>query len=247
MTSRFTLGAYWGDRRESRAECARRTSECLSRLARCDEAFAQWCQKGGSRRQAVEREVQPTEEVLASLLRESRRDVDRSVIEELGYTLGLWNGADEDESASISFSCGGCAGAPDVLNSVVLRLPRGGAAAARLLRVDALVETMDAVVSSWEPDRARVISQEHLELLARRRGRPTVGWLLYLSRRRGEIPRLPAPARVVPLAAGSVIVLTDDCFSVERPDHLQHARRVEAILDEHGLLEPAPQSESMAT
>jgi len=70
---------------------------------------------------------------------------------------------------------------------------------------------------------------------------------MYLSRRRGEVPPLPQPARVVPVEdKGSLIILTPERFTVDNPAHVALADEVRAVLDRAGLLKdlsalgPAP-------
>ncbi|MFY0570958.1 Imm52 family immunity protein [Archangium lansingense] len=42
MQDKYYVGAYWGPRKETALECARRAEFFLHRLARCDPSFAQW-------------------------------------------------------------------------------------------------------------------------------------------------------------------------------------------------------------
>src|SRR5687768_756609 len=100
MIERYYLGAYWGNRKETAAECAERAVALLQWLSRCDEAFGRWFQGGRSRKEALQREVRPDPAVLRPLLERgrNRRDDDRSVIEELGFRMGLWNGAADSDA-----------------------------------------------------------------------------------------------------------------------------------------------------
>ncbi|WP_323394761.1 immunity 52 family protein [Myxococcus guangdongensis] len=66
-----------------------------------------------------------------------------------------------------------------------------------------------------------------------------VGWIMYLSRRGGAVPPLPAPVRVEPVDdKGTLIVLTPERFTVRNPEHVALAERVRELLDEAGLLKP---------
>jgi hypothetical protein len=63
------------------------------------------------------------------------------------------------------------------------------------------------------------------------------GWLMYLSRRRGEVPPLPAPVRVEPVEdQGSLIVLTPERFNTDNPEHVALADQVRALLEQAGVL-----------
>jgi hypothetical protein len=63
-------------------------------LRKCDEAFSRWFQLGRSRKQALEHEFRITAETVKERLLHgrNRRDVGGGVIENLGYSLSLWNG-----------------------------------------------------------------------------------------------------------------------------------------------------------
>ena len=66
-----------------------------------------------------------------------------------------------------------------------------------------------------------------------------VGWVTYLSRRRGTVPPLPAPVRVEPVEdLGTLITLTPERFTVSNPDHVKLANLVRNTLDQAGLLGP---------
>jgi hypothetical protein len=241
---RFHLGAYWGDRRESVEKCAERSADFLAGLGACDQCFAGWFRLGESREQARAHEVPANVDILRAELAagRNRRDTDGAVIEDLGFSLWLWNGADNDEEAAgLHIACGGYSGA--VPNVCSVDLPRGGDAAERVLRGETLTCVIEAAVSSWEPDWARVISNRHLDWYLDHTEddavKPVIGWLTYLSAGRGEVPPLPPPTRTVALAGhGTLIILTDERFSATRPDHLDQAARVREILDSKGLLFP---------
>lgn len=244
MTEAYYVGAYWGQRRESVEECAARAVALLTRLASCDELFARWFTLGRSRREALEHEVRPSQETLRELLLagQSRRDIDRSVIDELGFGLSLWTGGKDGESANMSLSCGGYS--TSVVNSCVVDLPDQGVVAERVLRVEVLARVVDAVARSLEPDWATVTSHEYRDSFAKAISRspatPLVGWLLYLAAGRGTVPPLPSPSRVVPVGSyGNLVIVTDDLFASDRPDHVEAARRVAEALEGAGLLVPA--------
>src|SRR3989442_863361 len=100
MTSRYMLGAYWPARQESIEECGNRLGRFLTELAMCDPVFAIWCERGRSRKEASERHVavEDRHDLLDLLDRgRNRRDVGRDVIDELGFNVGLWNGAPGDK------------------------------------------------------------------------------------------------------------------------------------------------------
>jgi hypothetical protein len=66
-----------------------------------------------------------------------------------------------------------------------------------------------------------------------------VGWVTYFSRARGTVPPLPAPVRIEPVEdKGTLVILMPERFTVSNPEHLALAARVQALLDQAGLLHP---------
>ena len=64
-----------------------------------------------------------------------------------------------------------------------------------------------------------------------------MGWLMYFSRRRGEIPALPPLVRVEPVDdKGTLIILTPERFTVDDPAHVALADAVRTLLERAGLL-----------
>lgn len=242
MLESYYLGAYWGVRKETVEECAQRMAGFLACLAECDPCFARWFKTGWSRKEALTHEIKPDIATLQALLLagRSRTDVGHKIIEQLGFLVGLWNGAsDNAESAGLTIDCGSYAPRPGV-NSCVIDLPYGGPVAERLLRVSVLRAVMECVVSAWDPDWAAVMSRSYQKLVPfPPANAPRMGWLAYLSRRRGVVPPLPLPARVVPLGThGSLVLLTDERFTASNPAHVEVAKQVRSMLDGAGLLGP---------
>lgn len=236
-----SLGAFWGARQESVDACAERASAFLTRLSACDRIFAHWFERARSPMQAFEGAQGPDHDVLTKLLLKGRNrtDVGRNVLEDLGFSLSLWNGVKDDGDTRLGVSCG--VYSPWNHNSCVIELPERVPAAERVLTVETLTCVVRATVSSWEPDWAWVVSNTHLGLLELVDLKPNVGWLLYLAAARGEIPKLPPPARVVPIEGhGNLIVVTEERFSAKHPEHVEAASLVAEILEGAGLLQPIP-------
>jgi hypothetical protein len=64
-----------------------------------------------------------------------------------------------------------------------------------------------------------------------------MGWLMYFSHRRGELPPLPAPVRVEPVEdKGTLVILTPERFNGHDPAHVALADQVRGLLDRAGLL-----------
>jgi hypothetical protein len=170
----------------------------------------------------------------------NRRDVDGSVIEDLGFDLGAWNGGSGGGDCGFDFSCGSYASTPAVwiANSWVLSLPYEGEASNRLLTIPALLKIVEGMARSLEPDWGVVMSHLYQDMIPDGEpGAPIVGWLTYLNVPEKALPVLPAGVRVVPVPErGSVIVVTEERFTATNPCHVQTADAVARALAEFGLL-----------
>ncbi|QSQ14867.1 immunity 52 family protein [Myxococcus landrumensis] len=235
MEETYYAGAYWGARRESAAECAKRLETFLSGLPSADPALARWFQLGKSRKDALKRPIVPNHGELEQLVLRGR---DR-VFEDLGFRVRGWNGADADEDAvDFDVLCGGYTDA--VSNVCVFDLPNRGAHANRILTAPALAATLRATAIAWEPEWAIATSSTHRDLVTSTPKAGTfVGWIMYLSRRIGTVPPLPAPVRIEAVEdKGSLIILTSERFTVGNPEHVELAERVRELLGRAGLLKP---------
>jgi hypothetical protein len=160
MQDDLNLKARWSARKETVDECASRAMVCLLRMATCDDAFGQWFRKSKSRGQALANRVDMTIDSLRDALQRgrNRRDFDKTVIEELGFSMSLWNGSDREAGAGFYVGCGKY---PDPVllpgpNECRIDFPHGGPVAERLLQLGKLSEVVSAVVTSWDPDWALV-------------------------------------------------------------------------------------------
>ena len=242
LRENYYVGVYWGNRPETPGDCARRTCLLLQELSRCDLAFGQWFEKGRSRADALKRPVNTDEEALGELFQKSRRrhGVGGTRGSDLGSRIGLWNGAPEGESAAISMNCGCYASTAKVWipNTCVIDLPQEGASAERLLKVPVLLSVLGTVVMALEPEWGVVTSDAAREAtLKPEPGTPLVGWITYLGvPLRSPLP-LPMQSRVVPIgASGSAVVVTDELFTAENPQHVKGVDAVRAGLEKAGLM-----------
>jgi hypothetical protein len=65
---------------------------------------------------------------------------------------------------------------------------------------------------------------------------PYVGWLMYLSKRMGQVPPLLAPASITPIEnKGTLIIVTPERYTATNPAHVKAADWVAAALNRAGL------------
>ncbi len=232
MSHCFYLGAYWSNRKESAKECADRLLLFLEALTQCDDCLAHWFGLGRSKKDALRKRVDVAnrDQLLRLVNRgRNRADADGSVIEDLGFQFGLWNGADDDHSIGLSIGCGGYA--PRIPNSVVIDFPRD---LGPLKDADKTRAVLTAVAQAWEPEWAGVQSDEATESRPFETGQPFVDWMIYMSR--DLLPRSSTfhpPNRAIALGNLGTIVVTQD--EVPDPTSPEHVRNIDRARNALGL------------
>lgn len=242
MTEKYYLAAYWGGRKETLDACVGRTFQCLSKLADFDDSFSRWYRRDRSRKNAFRQPITLDFESLKILLAGGRnkRDFDGSVISELGFRVGLWNGAIDSESMGLNLLCGSYSNSPHIVNSFVINLPEEGDSAKRLLNTEFLRELIAVVVRSWEPEWAVVNSTEYRNLHGTNSPKkPTVGWLFYLASFPDNLPKLPTFAdRTAVGDRGQILTLTEERFTVTNSEHIALANQLQKVLNSSKELAP---------
>ncbi|WNG50440.1 hypothetical protein F0U60_44660 [Archangium minus] len=242
MKETFYAGVYWPGRKESAEECARRAETFFNLLSHCDPIYARWFEQADSRKKALQLQFEPSHETFLRFFR--RRKYNEGAF---GFSFGAWTGHEENgRGGMVMLSCGSDVVPPP--NSCLLYLPKVEPEAGRVLTESVLIELMRAMVLAWEPDWGGVISNAYQELRNNPVGYPRTGWLMYLSRRRGEVPSLPAPVRVEAIEdKGSLIVLTSERFTVSSSEHVNLADQVRALLEQAGLMKESSDYGPMPT
>lgn len=236
----YFAGAYWGARKESPEDCARRTADFLNLLAECDPVLSHWYKPTRSRRDERKHPLMPPD--VPTLTELFRRGVNRETggpaIEELGFRFSFDNGGGRADRASLRINGGMSSEA--VPNHCMLSLPSGEASTARLLTTPVLTGVVRSMVSAWEPDWVLAGSSTYRMQYREPDSSPfSLGWMTYLSHRFGTVPPLPAPVRIESVEnKGTLMVLTPERFTVANPEHVALARRVRELLARAGLLNP---------
>nr|WP_275902353.1 immunity 52 family protein [Myxococcus eversor] len=125
-------------------------------------------------------------------------------------------------------------------NACVLSIPSKGANAERVLTAPVLTQVVRSMASAWDADWALATSWEHREMLEEELRTGTfVGWVTYVSLRRGTVPPLPAPVRIEKVEGmGTLVILTPERFTATNPEHVALAKRVRELLSKAGLMRP---------
>ena len=234
MVESYFVGSYWLGRRESAGACARRAEHFFQVLAQLDPTWRHWFQYGKTLKQALSRTVEPTAATFEGFFAKKKYQMP-----EHGFLFDTWNGQEQGSSTHVHLVCGSSSVVS--CDKCLLDLPRRGANAERVLCAPMVTEILRAVALAWEPDKGMVTSDDHLAIVAPDHKLPdmVVGWVTYLSRRRGQVPPLPEPVRVEPVEdKGTLIVLTPERFTATNPAHVELAEQVRQRLEQAGLAGP---------
>lgn len=236
MTEKYYAGVYWPGRRAPVEEHARRAETFFRNLALVDPAFAQWFEQANSRDAARERGFEPDLKTLLRLFGLEKYQQGAGDV-----SFAAWNGSSEGNSV-VSISCG--SRSRHVVDRCTLTLPWTGPVAERLLSSLSLPQIVSAMALAWEPEWGISTSIAHRDSSSEFAGSGTfVGWVMYISRQRGEVPTLPAPVRIEPVGSiGTLIVLTPERFTASNPEHVALAETVRELLSRADLMRPVTDS-----
>lgn len=244
MHEKHYVAAYWGPRRETATECARRAKLFFHMLARCHPTFHQWYRRGrGAPRGLPGHPVRPEEDEWEQLFLRGRNRTDfgKKVIEDLGFSQLVWN--DKKEYTFLSLHCGAYSpwGGP---NNCILEPPSEQPIRGQILSMPVLSGVLTSMATAWDPDFAMASSSQMVDVIEKRKSEVRVGWLTYLSSRLGRLPPLPAPVRIEPVGTlGWLLILSPEPMTASNPEHVAFTARVRELLDRAGLIErpdPAP-------
>ncbi|WP_434384707.1 Imm52 family immunity protein [Melittangium boletus] len=243
MFERHYLGAYWGPRKETALECARRAEFFFHLLAECDPTFVQWYRGGrGFPRELPGFPVSSAPEEWEKLFLRgvNRTDATKRVIEDLGFRENVWNA--KKLRTRVELHCGEYSLFGNG-NTCLIYPPEEGPERERMLCAPLMAGVLKSVALAWDPDFAMVSSTPMVDLIQKRPSEVRVGWLTYLSRRQGRLPPLPTPVRIEPVGdLGWLLVLSEEAMTASDPEHVAFTARVRELLDRSGLIERPPPS-----
>lgn len=170
--------------------------------------------------------IQDTQ-VIRNLLNKgrNRKDIGGEIINELGYSLRIWNGGDGvGNESNLSITCGGYSNFNK--NKILLEFEadlyadKGNEEGLMLLR---------ALAESWEPEWAGLMSRSAMQ--AREFGAsrfPFVDWMVYVP---SVLPLPPQPSRLIQVEGlGSIIVVQPDPPQVGDLDAASRITVVETLI-----------------
>jgi len=234
----YSISCYWKNREEGVAACADRAARYLKRLGACDPAFAKVFVS--SRAQNSPRMVSPYSEVLEPLFEDKTAD-------KWGYRISVVSEhKNKDEQWAIHVRCGASPkGTRDGgwANFCMSLLPIKGSSLETLLQPPTLSCLLRAMVEIWEPDWAVVHDDAALDDVYQRAGISGyaqkaifLGWMTYFAKHIGTVPEDLAVHSRADLGPGTLLVLTEQPMSGERPDHVATTKQVFRSLKRAGLI-----------
>ncbi|RKI32167.1 hypothetical protein D7Y27_36475 [Corallococcus sp. AB004] len=236
----YYAGAYWGPRKESPEECARRAADFLNLLSPYDPLLTTWYKPTRSLKDVRKHPLMPPD--VATLAELFRRGVNREkggpVFEDLGFRFMSGNGGLGTDSVHLNTVCGGYSEVNT--NLCLMSFPSKGAPRERLLSVPVLSGVLRSMALAFDPDWAVAGTDEYRKQMnADSTAGAFVGWVTYQSRRRGTVPPLPAPVRIEPVEdKGALIILSPARISARNPEHVEQGHRIGALLAKAGLMRP---------
>jgi hypothetical protein len=232
MSESYRVGAYWGSRPESAEQCAQRAEMFFRLLAQCHPSYTRWFEKTRSAQKTPPSRFEPTREVFTRFFGQKKYQSGND-----GFHFGAWTGHEEqDQGGMLMLRCGSKAEVAP--NYLLLFFPNEALGSEHMLKAPVLASVMRAMALAWEPEWAIATAEGLWEQFSNGGCLGTfVGWMTYFSRQRGQVPALPAPARVEAIGdKGSLVSLTPERLTPSQPDHVVLVQRVQQLLEQEGLL-----------
>ncbi len=221
----------WGPKSSTVGECAICVARTLDSLASLHPLLAHWWPTGTKYSEEVCSTAIPQ---LEGLVRRgvNRRDSDQSVIEDLGFSVSLWNRhKSSDKMVTIRFQCSATfRPSSGAANLIVIKLPNEISDKQILL---AILRELDSI---WEPRFGVVCASEAIHRRETVDPSPLVGWMTLLP---CQVTRWLAGTpgvTVIPLDKSSnvIVVVDEENQDVGAHDAISNAMR---NLAETNLLE----------
>jgi hypothetical protein len=235
VVEKYYAGVYWMSRQESAEACARRAEAYFRLLAPLDPTWTHWFGKANTLQEALKLRIDPVAPTLQALFEQKAH----RLLED-GYALGLWNGEQFADATRTDLACG--TSSRSVSNACVLNppIPARSIVGERIVNAHTMSQVVRAMALAWEPDWGVAMSNAYLDMVTPGQLPPVlVGWVTYLSRRRGTVPPLPEPVRIEPVEElGTLITLTPERFTANNPAHVALSQQVRERLEHAGLLVP---------
>ena len=225
----YCVAVYWPARKESPGQIAARAEQYFRGLRRIDPVFTGWRLVSEKRKEANLRVATSRDKLEPFVAAGMHRDYYGAAIPECGFDLWLSILRSDGGSSMVSIHAG--AYSPWLGNNCILYLPPSGRKSSDLLTVNILGNILREAVISWDADWGRVSNWQIHDVLEKPKRKFDVGWLTYITNRKGPLPKISGPARVEALDdRGHVVIATDERFAADNAIHRRTIRRLNKIL-----------------
>jgi hypothetical protein len=238
--NQYVLHAHWYNRLQTAQECAVLLSDFLKHLEKLGSPFSNWDYfNSKDKLEPISLDVEAIRKQLLLPGNGARRGVmPDAIMSIMGFNSLLFSKGANSERVTLSMNYG--MNEIRRSNQCRLELPTKGEIATQVLQSETLNKLLKVVVQIWKPDWAVIDYFDPHDSDSSVNCIP-VYWFVYLSERRGRIPILPSSCSVSRIEGyGSYVMTTPEPFTRERPDHLEVANQVKAILEQAGLLTTRP-------
>lgn len=206
-------------------------------LSRKDQRLVEWYLKADTEEEARLYRMYdgpgiPSTAVLAVLAQRYEKKIDRPKV------FGFWNGhVDEADRATVKLAID----SKTLPGEIEVAMPRPSESAANLGSYAGVAEIVGEIVATYNPIYVSISAREYFPKQVFD-DKPGVGWMLYLPKTL-TVQQVPEARALIPVPeagrkqTGTIIVsVTDAVFSVDNPEHVEIANRIEIRLVDQDLL-----------
>jgi hypothetical protein len=224
MTGLFSATFRWGERRESASACADRAVGFLHEIQSLSKAFVNLGPIEGDLDEVDAKPRRLTKKLLQDVFERgvNRRDDDRSIIEDLGFSATL---ANPDYSIVIRMHAGCyCRIIPNICTVEILKLSN---VTKRLISIPIMSRLFEEAVVAWEPERGLLTSTKLRDSVPQSPKVLNFGWITYLSKTYIIPEQVRRNFSVKDVrGTGNMIMAIDDLELIEKQD----PRRVKELI-----------------
>ena len=238
MTSRYSVLAYWGPRRETPAACAPKFLRTFDALAKIDPRLGQWFGRdpeNGKPRLVSSLDVEDAARLIAQ--GQNLSEIGRKPMLEFGYRFVVTNELPwGPRYLSIDGKLGGYTTAAILANYVCLSTQPLHPENEGIINFPVFRSVLLALASIWNASWCRADATDLLLQLipgvdaARRTPRINGGWMTFLATPFAAKITPPRSAKCEHVNGGLLMVATEQTFQVDNPAHVAVAREIDAAL-----------------
>jgi hypothetical protein len=236
VTSRYSVLAYWGPRRESPEESAPKLLATFKALSEIDPALVYWLVDAHKGKPALASSLDVDAAARWIAKGQNRSEVRQLPIPEFGY---LFYASNQTKSGprylAFDGKLGGYIKAPILTNYVCLAAEPLGPSNEDIINFRIFKSVLVAFVTIWNPTWCQAVPTDLLDITSRIdrvRHRPRLGggWITYLAAPFAQKIAPPRSTKCEALKGGILMVAAEETFLADNPEHVAIAREIDAAL-----------------